>query len=611
MSEHATPTAPIARKRTAGASSPGEATRAPLRTVDVSAPAVASVHDTLGNTEGMLKEGALGDHAAGAALLGQAGMDLANTGASASAMRQILRETQAEAEGLDTGRAAAHIGARRGEPLPEGIRSRLEHTFGHDFSHVRVHTDGAAADAAQALNALAFTLGRDIYFNRGAFQPQSQGGLELLAHELTHVVQADEGRLPAPSGDGLDVSSPSDPHEREAYARGAEVARELGGGGPVAPTDPGTPTADNAAPAVGNASGLLSAGGAPALDATVSTDVGGTSDAAGAPLSESIGEGPGATAQRATTSAATGPEASSETGSAPSATPKITLAGREVVTDPPGKTSEKSARTSQRVDIPGVTIRTATAATHVGDRVTSGKVTMDIDIGDVIHARGVTSDVDSDGRVVESVNDVTANLPGLGEVKVQVTIGPNGARAHGLIDAAQLRLPGGLVPAHGGIAVDIDEKGAVRGEGTVGGTWEGFGDWRLKATTAADGTLAGDMELALTGRELGAGIKLGNATLRGGLTPDGGRLGGEIPVTVNDVLGGTLNGELPVGGTALSGRGQVRQIAPWVLGDLSLEQGAFEIRVDPTGATTLQGRAEATHTLVTASLSGTWDAATE
>ncbi len=205
---------------------------APSRQLDALAVTTAALHDLLGNGAVTGPDTAgLAEHAVGSAALGMAGFSGVGGPGSAplSAMRQILRRSQAEAEGLDTRTAAAHIGARAGQAIPDAIRARLESAFGHDFSHVRIHVDGAAAESAEALNALAFTLGRDIYFSRGAFRPQSPDGLELLAHELTHVVQADEGRLPAASGNGLDVSSPSDPHEREAYAMGEAVARDLGG----------------------------------------------------------------------------------------------------------------------------------------------------------------------------------------------------------------------------------------------------------------------------------------------------------------------------------------------------------------------------------------------
>jgi hypothetical protein len=76
-----------------------------------------------------------------------------------------------------------------GRALPENVRSFFEPRFGHDFSNVRVHADSGAAEMAKSIRAQAFTYGRDIYFNAGKYNPENSAGKQLLAHELTHVVQ--------------------------------------------------------------------------------------------------------------------------------------------------------------------------------------------------------------------------------------------------------------------------------------------------------------------------------------------------------------------------------------------------------------------------------------
>jgi Domain of unknown function (DUF4157) len=92
-----------------------------------------------------------------------------------------------------------NLGARRGggQPLAGATRDFFEPRFGQDLSGVRVHHDGEAADAAQEINAQAFTHGRDIYFGAGKYQPQSQTGRRLLAHELAHTVQQGQSGNPA------------------------------------------------------------------------------------------------------------------------------------------------------------------------------------------------------------------------------------------------------------------------------------------------------------------------------------------------------------------------------------------------------------------------------
>jgi hypothetical protein len=76
-----------------------------------------------------------------------------------------------------------------GSPLDAGLRVQMEPAFGADFSGVRVHSDAKAHGLNQSLQARAFTTGQDIFFRGGEYNPGSSSGKELLAHELTHVVQ--------------------------------------------------------------------------------------------------------------------------------------------------------------------------------------------------------------------------------------------------------------------------------------------------------------------------------------------------------------------------------------------------------------------------------------
>ncbi len=80
-----------------------------------------------------------------------------------------------------------------GQPLPQPARAFFEPRFGADFSHVRVHTNAQAAASAKALNAKAYTLGQNVVFGGGQYQPGTRQGRRLLAHELTHVVQQAPG----------------------------------------------------------------------------------------------------------------------------------------------------------------------------------------------------------------------------------------------------------------------------------------------------------------------------------------------------------------------------------------------------------------------------------
>jgi len=80
-----------------------------------------------------------------------------------------------------------------GEPLSEPNRNFFEPRFGYDFSQVQVHTDSRASQVARRVKAHAFTIGNDIVFGAGQYQPLSRQGKWLLAHELTHVVQQEAG----------------------------------------------------------------------------------------------------------------------------------------------------------------------------------------------------------------------------------------------------------------------------------------------------------------------------------------------------------------------------------------------------------------------------------
>lgn len=91
--------------------------------------------------------------------------------------------------------AEARIEARKGQgaPLPEPLRLELEEQFGADFSAVRIHIDSEADALCKEHQARAFAVENDLYFATGEYQPETSGGKELLAHELTHVVQQGSG----------------------------------------------------------------------------------------------------------------------------------------------------------------------------------------------------------------------------------------------------------------------------------------------------------------------------------------------------------------------------------------------------------------------------------
>ncbi len=103
-----------------------------------------------------------------------------------------------------------------GQPLGAGTRAFMEPRFGYDFSHVRVHTDARAAESSRAVNALAYTVGRDVVFSAGQYVPETVEGKRLIAHELTHTVQQSAGMQRVV--DRREISDPGDAAEQEAEA---------------------------------------------------------------------------------------------------------------------------------------------------------------------------------------------------------------------------------------------------------------------------------------------------------------------------------------------------------------------------------------------------------
>ncbi len=120
-----------------------------------------------------------------------------------------------------------------GQALDSAVQKQMNETMGHDFSGVRVHTSPEADDLNQQLRAKAFTTGQDIFFRQGVYEPNSSSGRELIAHELTHVVQQSSGAVGG-SGDRMTVNPPGDSFEQEAdavarqAAMGTETSAEAG-----------------------------------------------------------------------------------------------------------------------------------------------------------------------------------------------------------------------------------------------------------------------------------------------------------------------------------------------------------------------------------------------
>ena len=98
----------------------------------------------------------------------------------------------------------------------------MESSFGADFSGVRIHDDARADGLSQALSARAFATGRDVFFRQGEYSPGTSAGRELLAHELTHVVQQGGAEIRRK----MTISDPGDAHEVEADQMARQVMQD-------------------------------------------------------------------------------------------------------------------------------------------------------------------------------------------------------------------------------------------------------------------------------------------------------------------------------------------------------------------------------------------------
>jgi hypothetical protein len=109
------------------------------------------------------------------------------------------------------------VGSGGGNSLDPGTRSTMESAFGRSFGDVRVHTGEAASRSAESVGANAYTVGSDVVFRSGHYDPGTPTGQRTLAHELSHVVQQSQGPVDGSDAPGgIRLSDPSDRFEQAA-----------------------------------------------------------------------------------------------------------------------------------------------------------------------------------------------------------------------------------------------------------------------------------------------------------------------------------------------------------------------------------------------------------
>lgn len=108
---------------------------------------------------------------------------------------QLARKDSSGGEAAPDLSSAINQARGHGKPLEAGLQNSMGQAMGADFSRVRVHTDAQADQLNRSIQAKAFTTGQDVFFRQGEYNPGSRGGQELIAHELTHVVQQNSGAV--------------------------------------------------------------------------------------------------------------------------------------------------------------------------------------------------------------------------------------------------------------------------------------------------------------------------------------------------------------------------------------------------------------------------------
>jgi hypothetical protein len=134
---------------------------------------------------------------------------------NASVQRLLAQRSESGPTEIDE-ETAVSINNQRGsgQNLDVDVAAKAGQTLGQDFSDVTVHTDAESDQLSKELGAKAFTTGNDIFFREGAYEPGSDDGQRLIAHELTHVVQ--QGASPPSVQGKMAVNDPNDQYEAEA-----------------------------------------------------------------------------------------------------------------------------------------------------------------------------------------------------------------------------------------------------------------------------------------------------------------------------------------------------------------------------------------------------------
>ncbi|PKN59008.1 MAG: hypothetical protein CVU56_02635 [Deltaproteobacteria bacterium HGW-Deltaproteobacteria-14] len=393
-----------------------------------------------------------------------------------------------------------------GEVLAPALKERFESAFGHDFSDVRIHRGSAAASS---VGATAFARGTDIHFAPGRFDAASQSGLDVLGHELTHIVQQRAGRVSVPQNKGLSVNIDRS-LESEADLLGARAAR------------------GERVSVGGSAAGLLR------RQDTIQYEDG----AGAAPATEETSESPPANAE-------------------------IHIGGQKISARMPSGAQPGEVRVDfAGAEWHGVTLGGARLTFDSAWKIQRGTVSASVRIGEYVEADDVELSIERrevggnvEGHVSANIRGARLNISELFDTTIDLTLSGDGVSGRATIDAnAPITLGEGITLESGSLTVALAVDGTVTASGRVVGAVAGLGNVAITATAISDGHLSGRIDvtlaepIALPGVE---GVTIERVNIGGDyVSGESWTVSGGLGLNIRDWVGGDIQGTYthPMGG---------------------------------------------------------------
>jgi len=379
-----------------------------------------------------------------------------------------------------------------GEPLPSGLKERFESAFATDFSDVRIHR---GSTQATSVGATAFARGSDIHFAPGRFDADSQSGLDVLGHELTHIVQQRAGRVTVPQNRGANVNVDR-ALEAEADLLGARAAR------------------GERVSVQGSAARLMQR-----------ADI----------VQYEGGEGAGGQ-------------------DAPPSDVELKIAGQTISARMPQGASPGVVRVDfSDVEFRGVQFGSAQVRFSDSWEIQGGSISASVTIGDYVEANDVELRIERrevrgkvEGHISAEIRGARLNVSELFDTTIDLSIGTDGISGRATIDAnTPITLGQGITLNQGSLTVSVDGAGTLGASGTLVGTIEGLGQVTVTASAMTDGHLSGSITLDVQEPLAVPGVE-GVTIESGGITGEythgqSWTIRGDLQVNVRDWVGADIS----------------------------------------------------------------------